>query len=317
MFQTILIEGLIYALVALGVFITFRLLDFADLTVDGTFPLGGAVMAVCVLNNTPPALAFLLAFLAGCAGGVITAVIHNCLKVPGLLAGILTMTMLYSVNLRIMGGRSNVSYHGSGTFFNVLKLDGFAAVSGDLAVLLFLVLLVVCIKFACDLFFRTDFGLTLGALGGNPQLIISQGINPAYLKTAGVALSNGLVGLAGALASLYNGFADVSSGNGIVVAGLASVMLGEFLLSTNKIMLLTLRAILGSCLYRALMFAARAHGYKIGMKPNDFRLLTGLLIIVCLIASKYRGAFWQDLFGKKSKAAPSAHSKQGGPLAHT
>ncbi|MDR0550814.1 MAG: ABC transporter permease [Spirochaetaceae bacterium] len=308
MFQTILIEGLIYALVTLGVFITFRVLDFADLTVDGTFPLGGAVMAVCVVSGVPPAAAFLLAFLAGCAGGVITALIHNCLKVPGLLAGILTMTMLYSINLRIMGGRSNISFHNAGTFFSALKTGNVfsASISGDLAVLLFLAALIVCIKFACDLFFRTDFGLTLGALGGNPQLIISQGINPAYLKTAGVALSNGLVGLGGALASLYNGFADVSSGNGIVVAGLASVMLGEFLISTNKIMLLTLRAILGSCLYRALMFAARAHGYKIGMKPNDFRLLTGLLIIVCLIVSKYRGAFWQDLFGKKRRTLKPA-----------
>ena len=302
-FEAILIEGLIYALMTLGVFITFRILDFADLTVDGTFPLGGAVAALCLLNGVHPALTLLLAFLAGCAGGLITALIHNCLKVPGLLAGILTMTMLYSINLRIMRGRANVSFYSLDTFFSNLKAGSLGFVSGEAAVLLFLALLIICVKWCLDLFFRTDFGLTLGALGGNPQMIISQGINPSHLKAAGIALSNGLVAVAGALASFYNGYADVSSGNGIVVAGLASVMLGEFLLSSNKIMLLTLRAIFGSILYRALMFAARTHGYQIGMGPNDFKLLTGALIIVCLIISKYRGAFWTDLMGKKSARA--------------
>ena len=302
-FEAICIEGLIYALMTLGVFITFRVLDFADLTVDGTFPLGGAITALCLLNGVNPALTLALAFLAGCLGGVITALIHNCLKVPGLLAGILTMTMLYSINLRIMQGRANVSYHSLNTFFTNLKNGSMGFVTGDVAVLLFLVILVLCVKFACDLFFRTDFGFTLGALGGNPQMIVSQGINPAYLKTAGIALSNGLVAVAGSLASFYNGYADISSGSGIVVAGLASVMLGEFLLKSNKIMLLTFRAILGSILYRSLMFAARIHGYKIGMSPNDFRLLTGLLIIVCLVVSKYRGSFFSSFMGKKNDSA--------------
>ncbi|MDR2467999.1 MAG: ABC transporter permease [Spirochaetaceae bacterium] len=303
MFEAIAIEGFIYALMTLGVFITFRILDFADLTVDGTFPLGGAVAAFCLINGVPPAFTLLFAFLAGCTGGLITALIHNCLKVPGLLAGILTMTMLYSVNLRIMQGRANVSFYSLDTFFSKLKEGALGFVSGDPAILLFLVLLVLCIKFGSDLFFRTDFGLTLGALGGNPQMIISQGINPSYLKAAGIALSNGFVAIAGALAAFYNGYADVSSGNGIVVAGLASVMLGEFLLKSNKIMLLTLRAILGSILYRALMFAARTHGYQVGMGPNDFKLLTGLLIIVCLIISKYQGAFFSDLRGRKNARA--------------
>ncbi|MDR2509846.1 MAG: ABC transporter permease [Spirochaetaceae bacterium] len=302
-FEAIAIEGLIYALMTLGVFITFRILDFADLTVDGSFPLGGAVTAFCLLNSVHPAVTLALAFLAGCAGGLVTALIHNRLKVPGLLAGILTMTMLYSVNLRIMGGRANVSFYSMDTFFSSLKSGTYGFASGDTAILIFLVVLIICVKGGLDLFFRTDFGLTLGALGGNPQMIISQGINPSYLKAAGIALSNGLVATAGSLASFYNGYADVSSGNGIVVAGLASVMLGEFLLSSNKIMLLTLRAIFGSILYRALMFAARTHGYQIGMGPNDFKLLTGILIIVCLIVSKYRGAFWSDLLGKKNARA--------------
>jgi putative ABC transport system permease protein len=287
----------------LGVFITFRILDFADLTVDGAFPLGGAVTAVCLLNDIPSVSTLILAFFAGCAGGFVTALIHNKLKVPGLLAGILTMTMLYSVNIRIMNGKANISFLKINTLFLELKEKGILGfIYGDSAVFLFILILILCIKLLCDLFFRTDFGLTLRALGSNPQMIVSQGINPSYLKAAGIALSNGLVAVSGALASLYNGFVDVSSGNGIVVMGLASVMMGEFLLKSNKIMLLTLRVIFGSIIYRILMFAARIYGYKIGMGPNDFRLITGALIILCLIVSKYRGAFWSDLTRKNARA---------------
>lgn len=185
------------------------------------------------------------------------------------------------------------------TLFVALRQGLFGFISGETAVLVFLVLVVLCVKTISDLFFRTNFGLTMGALGGNPQMIISQGMNPALVKAAGIAFSNGLVALSGAFASLYNGFADVGGGNGIVVSGLASVMLGEFLLKSNKIVLLTFRVILGSVLYRALMFAARVHGHEIGMGPNDFKLVTGLLIIVCLVASKYRGAFFSDVFKMK------------------
>jgi putative ABC transport system permease protein len=300
MVAAIFIEGLIYALMTLGVFITFRILDFADLTVDGTFPLGGAVTALCLLHGVPPALTFLLAFGAGCLGGLVTAIIHTTLKIPGLLAGILTMTMLYSLNIRTMEGKSYLSFLRLDTLFVSLRGGGlFGIFSGELAILIFLILVVLCVKILLDLFFRTNFGLTMGALGGNPQMIISQGMNPAKIKAAGIALSNGLVALAGSFASLYNGFADAGSGNGIVVSGLASVMLGEFLLRSNKIMLLTMRVVLGSILYRALMFFARINGHSIGMGPNDFKLLTGLLIIICLVISKYRGAFYSDIkFGK-------------------
>ncbi|MDR3324685.1 MAG: ABC transporter permease [Spirochaetaceae bacterium] len=301
MAQAILIEGLIYALTALGVFVTFRILDFADLTVDGTFPLGGAVAALCLLRGAPPALAFALVFLAGCAGGLATAAIHTALKVPGLLAGILTMTMLYSVNIRIMEGKSYVSFLRLDTLFVALRRGGAGPLHGEAATLVFVLVFVLCVKLVCDLFFRTDFGLTMGALGGNPQMIVSQGMNPAVVKAVGIAFSNGLVALSGAFASLYNGFADAGGGNGIVVSGLASVMLGEFLLKSNKIMLLTSRVVLGSVLYRALMFAARVHGHEVGMGPNDFKLVTGALIVACLIASKYRGAFFSDVFGKRKR----------------
>ena len=290
MIETIIIEGLIYGIMVLGVFITFRVLDFADLTVDGSFALGGSVMAALLLRGAPSAAIFAAVFVAGCLAGLATALIHSKLKVPGLLAGFLTMTMLYSVNLRIQDGKSNISLLKQSTVFN--KITDFAArslpdfFSGDISILLFLVLVTLSLKVLIDIFFRTDFGLTVGALGSNPQLVIYQGMNPEVVKGFGICIANGLTSMAGAMAAMYNGFADVGSGTGVVLAGLAAVMIGEFLMRSNRIALLTLRVLLGSILYRALMFLARAYGWKINMGPNDLKFVTGALIIVCLIATQ-------------------------------
>ncbi|MHC6201805.1 ABC transporter permease [Breznakiellaceae bacterium SP9] len=286
MIQAILIEGLIYGIMVLGVFITFRVLDFADLTVDGSFALGGSVMAAALLADLPAAAVFLLVFAAGMGAGLATSLIHSKLKVPGLLAGFLTMTMLYSVNLRIQSGRANISFLKFDTLFVQLQSLEFGLVSGDTAVLLFLLILLIAIKVLIDLFFHTDFGLAMGALGSNPQLIISQGMNPELIKSIGICIANGLTAVAGALAALYNGFADIGAGTGVVIAGLAALLLGEFLLRSNRIGILTLRVLLGSLLYRALMFLARVHGWKIGMGPNDLKFVTGALIIFCLIVTK-------------------------------
>jgi len=299
MIQGIVIEGLVYGIMALAVFITFRVLDFADMTVDGSFPLGSAVMAILLTIGVNPFLAMLAAFVAGSAAGAVTAVIHSKLKIPGLLAGILTMTMLYSINLRILTGRANLSLLKVNTLFN--KISAFAGhyMSGDYGILLFLILVVAVILILINLFFHTDFGLSLGALGSNPQMITSQGMNPEMVKLVGICFSNGLVGIAGAMACMYQGFADVNSGTGTVVAGLASVMIGEFLLRSNKIELLTLRVILGSILYRAIMYAGRRYGYVIHLTANDLKLITGVLIVGCLIVSKYGTG---QLFKKKAAA---------------
>ncbi|MDR1786154.1 MAG: ABC transporter permease [Spirochaetaceae bacterium] len=302
MVETIVTEGLIYGIMTLGVFITFRVLDFADLTVDGTFPLGGAVMAFCLLRGVPPGPAFLAAFAGGALGGLATALIHTNLRVPGLLAGILTMTMLYSVNLRIMDNKANITYLKMTTPFSSLQAISEGVLPEGLAVLLFVFIASLVLKALLDLFFHTDFGLTMGALGSNPQLVISQGMNPEIIKGVGICLANALVALSGAFASLYNGFADVGAGNGMVVSGLASVMLGEFLLRSNSIAVLTLRALLGSIIYRALMFAARIHGWRIGMSPNDFKLVTGILIILCLISAK--ADLRSLLMGRKKREGP-------------
>jgi putative ABC transport system permease protein len=287
MIQGIVIEGLVYGIMALAVFITFRVLDFADMTVDGSFPLGAAVMAMLLTVGMNPYLAMIFAFLAGASAGAVTAVIHSKLKIPGLLAGILTMTMLYSINLRILSNRANVSLLKVDTLFKQIGSLAENFMPSEYGILIFLAAAVAVILILINIFFHTDFGLTLGALGSNPQMITSQGMNPEIVKMVGICFSNGLVAIAGSLACMYQGFADVNSGTGTVVAGLASVMIGEFLLKSNRIELLTLRVILGSILYRAIMYAGRRYGYVIHLSANDLKLITGALIIVCLVVSKY------------------------------
>ncbi|MDR0411814.1 MAG: ABC transporter permease [Treponema sp.] len=287
MLDGILIEGLIYGVMVLGVFITFRVLNFADMTVDGSFPLGAAVMATAILKGLPASVALLLAFLAGGLAGLVTALIHTKLKIPDLLSGILTMTMLFSINLRVMSNRANLSLLKTTTLFTrIADLGQVLTVHTAWSLVIFCFLSVLVIKIILDIFFCTDFGLSMGALGANPQLIISQGMNPDIIKTIGISLANGLVGIAGAYAAMYQGFADVNFGTGTIVSGLASLMIGEFLIRSNKISVLTLRALLGSLLYRALMYLARNYGYYIHMTANDLKLITGALIILCVIVSR-------------------------------
>ena len=286
MIEGILVEGLIYGIMVLGVFITFRVLDFPDLTVDGSFPLGAVLMAVMLIRGFNPLVGFLAVFAAGFAAGTVTALIHNKLKVPNLLAGILTMTMLYSINIRILQNRANVPLIRTDTVFTyVTKLFG-ETVSEGTALLIFMIAVVLIIKVLLDLFFHTDIGLTLGALGCNEQMVITQGVNPEVLKIVGVGLSNALVAVSGGFAAQYLGFADVNMGIGIVVSGLASVMIGEFLFRSNRIALLTLRVLLGSILFKGIMYLGRYYGYYIKMTPNDLKLITGILIIISLFLSK-------------------------------
>ena len=289
MIEGILIEGFIYGIMVLGVFITFRVLNFADMTVDGSFPLGACILGVTLSGGAPFPLALFLAFAGGAAAGLVTSLIHTRLKIPDLLSGILTMTMLYSINLRVMNNRANLSLLRVPTLFSRISAWASDFMSGGWAIVIFCLLTIILIKVLLDLFFHTDFGLCLGALGANPQFIISQGMNPEVLKITGICLANGLFGIAGAYAAMYQGFSDVNFGSGMIVSGLASLMLGEFLIRSNHIGILTLRAVLGSVLYRALMYLARNYGFHIGMTANDLKLVTGLLIIGCIVIS--RGGF--------------------------
>lgn len=289
MVSGILIEGLIYGIMVLGVFMTFRALNFCDMTVDGSFPMGACVLATCLTHGINPVLALILAFCSGCIAGFITTLIYTKLRLPDLLAGILSMTMLYSVNLRIMSNHANISLLKVPTIFSKITLfmkSNFPNISSDWGIVIFLIIFVGILLLILNLFFTTDFGLTMGALGSNEQMVISQGVDPRFVRGVGVCFCDGLAALSGALFAMYSGFADVGSGTGIVVSGLASLMLGEFILKSNKISVQTLRVIIGSIIYRALMFLARRYGFVIGMNPNDLKLITGLLIIICLIISK-------------------------------
>ena len=287
MIEGIFVEGLIFSVMALGILISYRILDLADLTCDGSVATGAAVAAICITNGWGIPSAMILAFLAGVLCGLCTAAIHNHLHIPGLLAGILTMTMLYSVNLRILGNKANVPLVRVDTLYVQFPVF-FSFLSSSLASLAGTLLFVLVVKIIFDLFFRTDLGVAIGALGGNEQVVVSLGMNPSLLKYIALGLSNGLIALSGALLAQYQGFADANLGQGMVVQGLAAIMLGEFLFNSNRISLITLRVILGSIIYKGLMFLGRRYGYLVGITPNDFKLLTGLLVIISLIVASTR-----------------------------
>ena len=294
MIYSIIIEGLIYGLMVLGVFMSYRVLNFCDMTVDGAFPMGGCILAACLSAGMNPVFALLLAFTGGMLAGLCTTVIYTKLRIPDLLAGILTMTMLYSINLRIMHNRANISFLKIATPFSRITdfiLDKFPNIpegAEQIGVCIFLLVFVFIVKFIMDVFYHTDLGLAMGALGANEQMIVSQGVNPKLVRGIGVCIGDGFAALAGAFAAMYNGFADVGSGTGIIVSGLASLMLGEFIIKSNKIGMQTLRVLIGSVIYRAIMYFGRSYGYVIGLSSNDLKLITGLLIIVCLIIAKKR-----------------------------
>lgn len=293
MLCTILIEGLIYGIMVLGVFATFRVLNFCDMTVDGSFPLGACVFAACMTANIPLILSLIIAFLAGILAGGITGLIYTKLKIPDLLAGILTMTMLYSINIRIMGNKPNISFLRMPTLFNEIRNLCSGISNPEWGIFIFLLIFVGVLKGLLDLFYHTDMGLMMGALGSNRQLVVSQGMNPNHLLIIGICFNNGMAALAGAFASMYNGFADIGMGTGIVVSGLASLMLGEFVIKSNKIVLQTLRVLIGSLIYRSLMIIARTYGHYIHLTPNDLKLITGILIILCLLVTRIKPKNWR------------------------
>ena len=295
MVNAVFIEGLIYAMMVLGVFMTFRILDFPDMTVDGSFATGACVAAMFIVNGADLYLGLAAAIIAGITAGVFTALLHTLLKIPNLLAGIITMTMLYSINTRITSGSSFVPLPNNKYDTAVTNADnaitGFfgsfgVEISSSISILIFFLLLIMYIKILVDIFFRTDLGISLGALGSNEQMILSQGMNPNVLKVLGVGISNGLVALSGAMYAQFTGSASVQSGQGIIIVGLAAVMIGEFLIRSNKIWLITLGVIIGSIIYKAIIYFGLKYGYDIGLGPNDLKLISGILIILIIVASK-------------------------------
>ena len=270
--------GLIFSLVALGVYISFRLLRFPDLTVDGSFPLGGAVCAILISTGTNPWLATLAATAAGAVAGLITGWFNVRLKIMDLLASILVMTALYSVNLRIMGG-PNVPLINDTTLFTLLQPE---SMPDYVARPMILLVVVVLAKLLLDWFFATERGLAIRATGSNARMARAQGVNTGAMVLLGMAISNALVGLAGALFAQTQGGSDISMGIGTIVIGLAAVIVGESILPSRRIVYATLAVVVGAIVYRFFIAAALNSDF-IGLKAQDLNLVTAALVTVALV----------------------------------
>lgn len=296
--------GLILALLAFGVLISFRVVCFRDLTVDGSVALGGAVAAVLIVNGRSPVLATAAAFAAGMLAGCVTGLLHTRFRINGLLAGILVMTALYSVNLRVMG-KSNVSLLTATTLFSyaedvaekVCGVSSFRVWRWDvppqeLGKIALMLAFTALAGFVLHVFFRTNLGLAMRATGDNDQMIRALGVNVGSMTTFGLALANGFVALAGGLLVQYQGFADVQMGIGMVVWGLASMIIGETLVGTGRLGLLITGAVMGSVLFRLLVAIA----LRWGLNPNDLKLVTAAFVLAALVfpevlkSLKVRGA---------------------------
>ena len=282
--------GLIYALVALGVLISYKILDFPDLTADGSFPLGGGVCVLCILNQVDPWLATLIGMFAGAIAGVVTASLHLGFKIEKLLASILMMIALYSINLRIMG-KPNVSLLGDPTVYDSITANDDLQLA--IVRLLIAIFVVIIAKLLFDLFFATQTGLAVRATGTNPRMAKAQGIAINKMTLLGMAISNGLIALAGALYVQSNGGFDISIGVGTIVIGLAAVIIGEAIFSAKRIMWLTLAVIIGSILYRCFIALALNNDALngIGFGPQDLNLITALLVVAVLVFPKLKKMF--------------------------
>lgn len=283
--------GLVYALVALGVLISFRILDFPDLTADGSFPLGAFTCAVCMTAGVNPILTILAGFCAGMLAGLLTAWLNIRLGVLQLLSGIIVMTALYSVNLRI-GGAPNVPLLGTQTIFDLFQPILGTGIWQSTLILLLITLLT---KLLLDWFFGTEIGLAMRATGANLRMARAQGISTGKMIMLGMALSNGLIALAGALFAQLVGGADVSAGLGTIVFGLAAVILGEALLPSKNIWLLTLSVIIGSVIYRLFIMVAMGSETLsgLGLKTQDLNLITSTLVVLVLLFPKIKAKLHQ------------------------
>ncbi len=273
--------GGIYALVALGIALTFRVLAFPDLTVDGSFPLGGAVAARLIFDGLDPATSTLIAMAAGFVSGSLTGIFATKFKINSLLAGILMMTILYSVNLRIMG-RANIPLLNRATLLTPMETMD---ISRDIPVIIFFLVIAIVCKIAIDVFLHTEYGLGLRATGDNEQMIRALGVNTDRATIFGLGLSNTMVALAGALIAQDQGFSDVGMGIGMIVAGLASIIIGEALIKPTTVVRLTSAAAVGSVLYRFII----ALGMRLGLAPTDLKMATGLMVVIALAVPAIRG----------------------------
>lgn len=271
--------GLIFGVMALGVYLTYRLLDFPDLTVDGSYTTGAAVCATMIVGGQPPLLATIAGGLTGICAGFITGVLSTKGKINPLLAGILTQIALYSINLRIMG-KANVPLLRADTLLSGMRDEG---LFGSWASIGVFAALAVATALFLDWFLTTDLGLAMRATGDNEEMARSQGVPTDNMKIMGVALSNGLVALCGAIVAQYQGFADIGMGIGLIVAGLASVIIGQAFLPSRAVWIATIGAVVGSIIYRVVIQLALQAGFN----PNDMKLISAVLVVIALLLPRW------------------------------
>ena len=288
-FIGILEEGMIYGILALGVFITYRILDFPDLSVDGTFPLGAAVSAILTRNGMNPALTLLVALAAGALAGLLTGFIHVKCKVRDLISGIITMTALYSINLRIAGS-ANLPFFNMETLFDNAFLKQWPAVLQPYTKIICLLVILLVAKLLLDWFMRTKAGYLLRAVGDNQTVVATLAKDSGVVKIQGLAIANALVALAGAVMAQSNRSFEVSTGTGALVFGLAAVIIGVNLFKNVTFIKGTTAAVIGSILYKACIALA----LSLGLRPQDLKLVTAALFLVILVLG--------NLSRKKAKA---------------
>ncbi len=289
----VLEQGFLFGIVAIGVYITYKILDFPDLSVDGTYPLGAAICAALLVKDVNPWVAVLIATIGGSLAGLATALLHVKLKISNLMSGILVMIGLYSVNLMVMG-KSNIPLFGEKSVFN----SEFKIIT--------IVIVAIIIKFSFDLFLKTKLGNLLIAVGDNEQLVTSLGVNKNNIKILGLMVSNGLVALSGALTAQYQGFSDATMGTGVVVMGLAAVIIGISIFKKLSFVKVTTLSIFGSIIYRLTIALA----LKWQLNPNYLKLMTAIIVILALSINS--GAF---KFKRKRKRVKNVVlEKEGGDL---
>ncbi len=275
-------QGLMWSILAIGVFLSFRVLDVPDMTCEGSFPLGGAIAASMIAAGASPWLAIVAGAFGGLLAGIVTGILYTKLKIPAILAGILTMIALYSVNLHVMG-KANISLLRVDTIFSTTA--SLLHVSNSVAAFLVpAVLLFLCSAFIYW-FFGTELGMCIRATGYNTQMVRAQGVNTDTMIIIGLFISNALIGLCGAVVAQNNGFADVGMGIGTIIIGLASVIIGEVILGVDSFSASLAAVILGSVIYRVVIAVV----LYMGMPPNDLKLFTAIIVVLALAAPMIKG----------------------------
>lgn len=289
-------QGLLWGILALGLFLTFRILNFPDMTVEGTFPFGAAICISALVHGVNPIIATILSFLGGMLTGLITGLLYTKGKIPVLLAGILTMTGIYSVNLRILG-KANVGLLNKATLLNEKFLqrlpDNFPTIVVGLLFAIFIILLLA-------LFLNTDLGQAFIATGDNEKMAQSLGINTDNMKILGLMLSNGLIGLAGGLLGQNGGYADVNMGIGTMVIGLAAIIIGEVVYGNLSLTARLIAVVIGSIIYRLILLLV----LQLGFSTNDFKLISAIILALCMMLPLFEKKFHTRKLLKKGVTKP-------------